>query len=498
MTTHDGTAPVRDAAPPRPVDDSFWVVPGRLLVGAHPGSRSRSHAMDRLRRFLDAGVTCFVDLTEVDEIGGYESLLPSVTPYGRRVEYLRVQIVDHGVPSDDATMVRILDLIDEALDRGDLVYLHCRAGVGRSVMTAACWLADHAGSGERGLAELALRWPQAAQSRRWPVVPETDEQTHFVRQWTPRRARAGRAGAAAGAAPALAERLLGGWLGLALGDALGAAGAGGGTGSSQALEWTQHTALALCSAESLLGGGFDARDQIVRFVRWQKEGHRSPAGVPGEGRATPDVARALATFLWRGLPMAGSHDPSDAAATSLPRMYAAAACACDQPAEAVALGAESSRTTHQSPLILDVCRVYTGMLVGVLRGDAADHWLTQMPPASAQSFGGRPVPVSIRAIFAPGEQGTSAPGPAGVTQVLGEVRRIVATTDDFVAGVAAASRQDGKDAALYGALAGTLLGARVGADRIPPALRSRLTGLAQLEQIAGLCLARVRDRGGAA
>jgi hypothetical protein len=59
MEERDSTAPAAtgpDWTTPRPVDETYWVVPGRLLVGAHPGSRSRAQAMDRLRRFLEAGV----------------------------------------------------------------------------------------------------------------------------------------------------------------------------------------------------------------------------------------------------------------------------------------------------------------------------------------------------------------------------------------------------------------------------------------------------------
>ena len=46
-----------ETLPPRPLPATYWVVPGRLLVGEHPGSQSRADAMERLRRFLSAGVT---------------------------------------------------------------------------------------------------------------------------------------------------------------------------------------------------------------------------------------------------------------------------------------------------------------------------------------------------------------------------------------------------------------------------------------------------------
>ena len=223
---------------PRPIDASYWVVPGRLLVGEHPGSRSRAQSMERLRRFLEAGVTCFIDLTEPREMSGYEMLLPFETPAGRRVEYLREPIIDHGVPADRETMGRIVAMIDGALDTGHCVYLHCRAGIGRSAMAAGCWLAErNAVGGEAALAELADLWPQCVQSRSWRNVPETPEQAAFVRDVATaatrgtgspdacvvRRRQAPQAiGEGAGAALLLQQqRVRGAWYGLALGDALG-------------------------------------------------------------------------------------------------------------------------------------------------------------------------------------------------------------------------------------------------------------------------------------
>ena len=74
METMTPQTPETSAGPdwtrPRPIDTTYWVVPGRLLVGEHPGSRSRAQSMERLRRFLEAGITCFIDLTEPDEVAG--------------------------------------------------------------------------------------------------------------------------------------------------------------------------------------------------------------------------------------------------------------------------------------------------------------------------------------------------------------------------------------------------------------------------------------------
>ncbi|MCE3284957.1 MAG: hypothetical protein K0R70_1213 [Steroidobacteraceae bacterium] len=484
------TAPARDDAPPRPVDESYWLLPGRLLVGAHPGSRSRAQAMDRLRRFLEAGVTCFIDLTEPEETPSYEALLPFETPSGRRVEYLREPIVDHGVPANRETMARILAMLDGALESGHTVYLHCRAGIGRSAMAAACWLGERGDSGEQALAELARCWPQAMQSRHWPRIPETDEQVQFVLDWAAGRAAAGH-GLHADVSPA--QRLRGAWYGLALGDALVAVPAHGDPPAAGGrLEWTQHTALTLCLADSLLAKGkSDARDQLERYVRWQREGHRSATGEPGEATVTPDVAKALATYLWRGQPMAGSHDPRDGSPTSLPRVLAAASFMLGDPPAAVALGAECSRTTHQSPSILEACRLYAAILVGALIGEPPNRWLEGVPDFARSPWTVKALRTDVRAAASAAPTDTP-PAPGGVLQVLLESRRIVHQARDFEAAIEAARRAAKGPAEPHGAIVGALFGALHGHHALPHDARARLAGTSQLDEVLERLIAHTR------
>ena len=503
-----------DWTTPRPIDATYWVVPGRLLVGEHPGSRSRARSMDRLRRFLEAGITCFIDLTELDESPSYEMRLPFATPSGRRVEYLRQPITDHGVPADRETMSRILALLDGALESGHCVYLHCRAGIGRSAMVAGCWLAErNPGGGEAALTELDDYWQQCRQSRSWPQVPETDEQADFVRSWQPLRPgvkgalRGARStGLANGAVAAtdaigglsLEHRVRGGWFGLALGDAIGAAHAAA-AGKASPLAWTQHTSLTLCLAESLGAlGRFDARDQIERYWRWFKDGHLSATGEPGEAHASPDVAKALATFRWRGLPMAGSHDPKDAAATSLPRVLAAALFAGNDPVAAIALAAECSRTTHQSPLILDACRVYSAMLVSALHRKPSQEWLQAVPEPLPGCWSAKPLRKDVQAVVAtaPAAAGAQAIGGAiDALQALAIARRIVSDARDFEAAIAEAKRSVRDDAALVAGLVGTLFGLQFGDDALPAAALGRLAGRDHLDLAARLSLARLATGG---
>jgi ADP-ribosyl-[dinitrogen reductase] hydrolase len=470
--------------PPRPVPASYWVIPGRLLVGEYPGSRSRADAMERLRSFLAAGITCFIDLTQPEETASYEALLPFATPDGRRVEYLRQPILDHGVPEDRGTMERILVLMDGALAAGHVIYLHCRAGIGRSATVAGCWLATQRGDAEQALLELQGYWRQSAQSAHWPEIPETEAQVEYVRSWLG-PAAAPKAGSGSGGAPDVGrrERLIGAWLGLAVGDALGAWRASGRLGKPA---YSQPTALALCLADSLLEKGrCDARDQIERYTRWQREGLGSATGEPGQ--ATPEVAKALGTYRWRGLPAAGSHDPKDRNAASLPRVIAAATYSAREPAAAIALAGECSRTTHQSPLVIDACRYFASLLLVAIQGHAVLQVLDRLPEPVPGCWRAKPLKRELVAMAK--DTGERRAGPArrdtsgDVIEALFAARVAVRTAPDFEAAVRIAI-ESGSEPALDGALAGALYGALHGASAIPRVRLEQVVGLEQVQRMA--------------
>ena len=52
--------------------------------------------MERLKRFLATGVSCFIDLTDPDEAPAYEAYLPFATPDGRRARRTDRERRQHG------------------------------------------------------------------------------------------------------------------------------------------------------------------------------------------------------------------------------------------------------------------------------------------------------------------------------------------------------------------------------------------------------------------
>jgi protein-tyrosine phosphatase len=108
-----------------PIPDSYWVEPGRLLAGEYPGARSRYEARQKLARFLRAGITYFVDLTEDGELAPYGDLLAEeAAAVDAKVTHYRAPIPDLGTPAE-AQVVDILDRIDAAIAVGRRVYVHC-------------------------------------------------------------------------------------------------------------------------------------------------------------------------------------------------------------------------------------------------------------------------------------------------------------------------------------------------------------------------------------
>lgn len=171
-----------------PTPDSYWVtaVPlatGRLLAGEYPSAKDAAEAERKLRRFLDSGVTAFIDLTEAGEYGlrpyaGDIRALAAAS--GRSISHHRYPIPDLGAPVPE-TMRAILDAIDAALAADQTVYVHCFGGIGRTGTVVGCWLARHGLSGTDALRQIAA-WRASTPDGRH-ASPETDEQRALVLSW---------------------------------------------------------------------------------------------------------------------------------------------------------------------------------------------------------------------------------------------------------------------------------------------------------------------------
>ncbi len=177
------------------------------------------------------------------------------------------------------------------------------------------------------------------------------------------------------------DRFHGCLLGLAVGDAVGttvefkARGSfepvtdmvGGGPFGLKPGQWTDDTSMALCLAESLIEKqGFNARDQMERYVRWYRDGHLSSTGTCFDiGNAT---SSALCRFERTGEPFSGSTDPHSAGNGSIMRLAPIPMFFYPDAKRAVLNAIDSSRTTHGARECLDACGLYACMLFAALDG----------------------------------------------------------------------------------------------------------------------------------
>jgi len=532
----------RENVPPLP--NTYWVVPGRLLAGEYPASHSRADSMERLRRLLGAGVTYFIDLTEPGELAPYDTMLPTGKgASGRYVMYARKPIRDHSVPEAPELMAEILEYVERALEQGHIVYVHCRAGIGRTGTVMGCYLSQAlareaagqrsaqmglsaaagrgaAGKGagnEEALALLNTLWRANDRALMWPQTPETEEQQEYVLSWRARMPAPHRESAPAvemevpalDAARTLRDRFHGAMLGLAVGDALGCAAQhrkpgsftplgdllGGGPFDLPRGAWSDDTAMALCLAESLLEcDGPDPADQVRRYQWWQREGHLSSTGQCIGITAT--VSRALATAQWSGKPLAGSHDPARQDKEPLSRVAPAVLFHLADPVEAAEQAADAARTTHQSPIILDACRYFAALLAGALRGASRVQLLAPgygPLPGFWERRGLKPAVAAIAAGSFREKEPPDIEGGGTILHTLEAVLWAINRSSNFRDGALLAVNL-GLDADVTGAVYGQLAGALYGVAGIPSGWRGALYERTRVEEFADRLLAVAMER----
>ena len=290
--------------------------------------------------------------------------------------------------------------------------------------------------------------------------------------------------------PATRDRYRGCLLGLAAGDALGTTlefrppgtfepiddMVGGGPFGLEPGQWTDDTSMALCLAESLIEcRGFDAQDQMRRYVRWHGEGYLSSTGRCFDiGNTTYD---ALAEFRRTGDPFVGSENPQAAGNGSLMRLAPVPMFFAANPGEAIDRAAESSRTTHGAVEAIDACRYFAGLLVSALGGADKDTLLEPNHTPVQGSWEQAPLTGRIATVAAGSFKRREPPAIRGtgyVVETLEAALWAFHRSKSFRDGALLAVNL-GDDADTTGAIYGQIAGAYYGADGIPANWRERLT-----------------------
>lgn len=278
------------------------------------------------------------------------------------------------------------------------------------------------------------------------------------------------------------DRFRGCLLGLAAGDAIGTTVEFKRRGSFQPItdmvggdpfdlepgQWTDDTSMALCLATSLVEcRGFDARDQMDRYVKWSEEGYLSSNGECFDIGGT--VSSALARYRRTGEPFSGSTDPHQAGNGCIMRLAPVPMWFYPNLEAMERYAAESSRTTHGTAECLDACRLLARVLYRAFDGQPKQDVLF-----ADVAFSGAPKVQSIAGGDYRQKTREAVRGTGYVVDCLEAALWCVWTTDSFEAAVFEAANL-GDDADTTAAVAGQVAGALYGVDGVPKAWRDKVT-----------------------
>jgi protein-tyrosine phosphatase len=150
----------------------FWIDgpwPGRLAIVPRP--RGGDWLEDDVRAWRRAGLDAVVSTLTPEEEAEFALIRERDSVIESGLIYRSLPIPDNGVPRVRRTVLQLLRELEELLNAGKSIGIHCRQGIGRSALIA-CSLLVLGGVD----VEVAINRVAAARGR---PVPETQEQ----RQW---------------------------------------------------------------------------------------------------------------------------------------------------------------------------------------------------------------------------------------------------------------------------------------------------------------------------
>jgi protein-tyrosine phosphatase len=143
---------------------------GRLAILPRP--RGGDWLEDEVRGWERAGLNVVISLLVPDEDVHFQLEREGELSRAHDLQFVSYPIPDRSVPGSLETTSALVQDLEAGLENGNRVGVHCRQGIGRSALIAACVLVA---SGKEP--EQAFELISAA---RGLPVPETDEQREWV------------------------------------------------------------------------------------------------------------------------------------------------------------------------------------------------------------------------------------------------------------------------------------------------------------------------------
>ncbi len=154
----------------------YWISDlesGRL--GIMPRPRGGDWLEDEIRSLKMSGVDAVVSLLEPEEITELDIAKEKSLCEANGISYLSFPIRDRNIPLSKRDALDFARMLANLLQEGRSVVIHCRQGVGRSALIAACVLVLSGVSADGAFEKI--------ENARGCSVPDTEEQRKWVVQF---------------------------------------------------------------------------------------------------------------------------------------------------------------------------------------------------------------------------------------------------------------------------------------------------------------------------
>lgn len=148
--------------------DERW--PGRLALAARP--RGGDWLQDEISNWKRAGIGSIVSLLTPEEEKDLDLRDESRESRALGLDFISFPIPDRQVPSSEAKLAATLEKVSDSLSGGKNIVVHCRQGVGRSGLVAACLLVKNGMSPGAAVERVSVA--------RGVAIPETIEQREWI------------------------------------------------------------------------------------------------------------------------------------------------------------------------------------------------------------------------------------------------------------------------------------------------------------------------------
>ena len=154
----------------------FWVDgpwPGKLAISARP--RGGDWLDDELAAWRREGITTVVSLLTPEEEQELGLEREAAQSRHQGIRFLSLPVADRQVPQSESEMQALVQDVDQILSSSGNVLVHCRQGIGRSGLLAACLLMHRGENPQTAMQNLS--------KLRGTSVPETREQQRWLEEY---------------------------------------------------------------------------------------------------------------------------------------------------------------------------------------------------------------------------------------------------------------------------------------------------------------------------